>query len=198
LPEHIYSIAPDGLYVNLFEASTIRWQQAGQPMELKLKTRFPYETNVNASIKVARPVRANLRVRVPSWAAHDMSVSVNGKVIGIGKPGSYFSLDRRWSDGDVVDFTLPATLRVRRYVGEDQTTADQRYSVEYGPILLAAVGSSKVDLNVNPEHLVDHLESVTDAPLHFSVRGSDGQMFMPYWVISQEEFTCYPRVHAPA
>jgi hypothetical protein len=39
LPEHIYSIAPDGLYVNLYEPSTIKWQHAGQSMELILKTR---------------------------------------------------------------------------------------------------------------------------------------------------------------
>lgn len=67
LPEHIYSIAPDGLYVNLFEPSTIRWQQTGQAMELKVKTRFPYETHVSASLKVAGPVQSNLRIRVPSW-----------------------------------------------------------------------------------------------------------------------------------
>lgn len=195
LPEHIYSIAHDGLYVNLFEASTIRWQHAGQPIELKLKTRFPYETHVSASIKVSSPVQANLRIRVPSWASHEMSVSVNGEVFGLGKPGSYLSLDRRWSDGDVVDFTLPATLRVRRYVGEDQAAGDQRYSVEYGPILLAAVGSSKVHLNVSLEQLVDHLESVADAPLQFNVRDGNGQKLMPYWLISEEEFTCYPSVH---
>jgi len=124
-----------------------------------------------------------------------MSISVNGKVIGPGKPGSYFSLDRRWSDGDVVDFTLPATLRVRQYLGADQMAGDQRYSVEYGPILLAAVGSSKVHLNVSPEQLVDHLESVADAPLHFNVRAGNGQKLMPYWLISEEEFTCYPSVH---
>ncbi len=42
LPEHIYSIAPDGLYVHLYEPSTIRWQQGGQPLELAVKTRiFP-------------------------------------------------------------------------------------------------------------------------------------------------------------
>jgi hypothetical protein len=32
--------------------------------------------------------------------------------------------------------------------------------------------------------------------LHFAVRGNDGQKFMPYWLISEEEFTCYPQVTA--
>ena len=200
LPEHIYSIAPDGLYVNLFEPSTIRWQQTGQSMELKVKTRFPYETHVSASLKAAKPVQANLRIRVPSWAAHEMAVSVNGKIEGTGKPGTYLALNRRWADGDVIEFTLPATMRVRRYSGEDQIAGSKRYSVEYGPILLAAVGSSKVDLKIDKgheaEHLANHLEAIPDSPLHFTVRGNDGQKFMPYWLISEEEFTCYPQVTA--
>ena len=202
LPEHIYSIAPDGLYVNLYEPSTIRWQHAGQSMKLEMKTRFPYETQVSAKVKVDAPVRANLRIRVPSWAANPMAVSVNGKVEGTGKPGSYLALNRTWSDGDSIAFTLPATLRVRRYAGEDQIAGSERYSVEYGPILLAAVGSSKVDLKVDKahdaEHLANHLEAVSGSPLHFTVRGNDGQKFMPYWLISEEEFTCYPQVTAIA
>jgi uncharacterized protein len=196
LPEHIYSLARDGLYVNLFEPSTIRWQQAGQPIELNLKTRFPYETHVTAAIKAASTVQANMRFRVPSWAAHDVSLSLNGKVVGAGKPGSYFSINRRWSDGDVVDFNLPAVIRVRPYLGEDQKAGNLRYSVEYGPILMAAVGSSKVVLNVGPEHLADQLEPVSDAPLHFRVRGGETQRFMPYWLIAEEEFTCYPSFHS--
>ena len=60
LPEHIYSIAPDGLYVHLYEPSTIRWQQGGQPMELVVNTRFPFETAVHGSVKTTIPTLANL------------------------------------------------------------------------------------------------------------------------------------------
>jgi uncharacterized protein len=200
LPEHIYSIAPDGLYINLYEASTIRWQQGGQPMELKMKTGFPFETNVSTVLKLASPVQANLRVRVPSWADKEMAVSVNGKVEGTGKPGTYLSLNRQWKDGDAIEFVLPASIRVRRYAGDDQIAGSERYSVEYGPILLAAVGSSKVALKVDSGHQAEHLsnqmQAVEGSPLHFTVRGNDGQKFMPYWLITEEEFTCYPQVTA--
>ncbi len=202
LPEHIYSIAPDGLYVNLYEPSTIRWQQGGQPMELKLNTRFPYDTHVSGLVKVAAPVQANLRIRIPSWAAKEMAVSVNGKVEGTGKPGTYLALNRKWSDGDTIEFVLPASLRVKQYKGDNQIAGSKRYSVEYGPILLAAVGTSKVNLVVDQgneaEHLANHLEAVEGSPLHFAVRGNDGQKFAPYWLISEEEFTCYPQVTAKA
>ena len=198
LPEHIYSIAPDGIYVNLYEPSTIRWQQAGQPMELKLKTRFPYETHVSGAVKVRVPIHANMRIRVPSWAVNPMAVSVNGNIIGSGRPGTYLAINRQWSDGDVIGFDLPAAIRVRRYNGRDQVAGSPRYSVEYGPILLAAIGASTVNLVVDKgreaEHLAAHLEPVQGSPLHFTVRANAGQKFMPYWQISDEEFTCYPRI----
>lgn len=200
LPEHIYSIAPDGLYVNLCEPSTIRWQQAGKPMELRLKTRFPYETNVSVAVKVASPTQANLRIRVPSWAAHEMAVSVNGNVAGSGKPGTYLAIKRGWSNGDVIEFALPAEVRVKPYRGEDQVPSKPKYSVEYGPILLALIGSPTsglaLDKGLEASHLARHLEPVAGSPLHFTVRGNAGQKFMPYWQIAEEEFTCYPQITA--
>jgi hypothetical protein len=200
LPEHIYSIAPDGVYVHLYEPSTIRWRQHGQPIELTVKTRFPFETMVHGTVKAAKPTDANLRIRVPSWAAGEMEISVNGKPMGAGKPGTYLPIKRQWSNGDTIEFTLPAAIQVKRYNGADQIAGKTRYSVEYGPILLAAVGSSKVDLSVDnghdAAHLANHLEPIAGLPLHFTVRGNPGQKFIPYWQVSEEEFTCYPTIHA--
>jgi len=202
LAEHIYSIAPDGIYVHLYEPSTIQWQQNGQPLALTVKTRFPLETGVKATVKAAAATQAKIRIRVPSWASGAMAISVNGKSAGSGKPGSYVALDRKWADGDSIEFTLPASIRVKRYNGEDQIPGKSSYSVEYGPILLAAVGSSKVDLAVEKgkgaASLADHLEPVAGSPLHFTVRGNPGQSFMPYWQISAEEFTCYPSISETA
>lgn len=196
LPEHIYSISPDGLYLNLYEPSTIRWQQRDQPMELTIATRFPMETRILGTIKVKAPTRANLRIRVPSWAASTMHLSVNGKSAGIGKPGTYIALNRQWHDGDTIEFTLPAIVQVKQYTGADQIDGQKRYSFEYGPILLAAVGSSKTELSFDgeydPKRIASQLEPIKGSPLHFAVRGNPGVKFMPYWQISDEEFTCYP------
>jgi uncharacterized protein len=198
LPEHIYSIAPDGIYVHLYEPSTVRWKQNGQEMTLALATRFPLENSVQAKVKAAAETRARIRVRVPSWASREMEVSVNGKPAGSGKPGSYLTLDRSWKDGDTISFTLPASIRVTRYKGEDQIAGKTRYSVEYGPILLAAIGASNVELTLakgaSPESLEDHLEPVAESPLNFKLRGEGDKRLMPYHQISGEKFTCYPTI----
>lgn len=198
LPEHIYSIAPDGLYVNLYEPSTIDWQQDAKPMQLTVKTKFPYGTQFEAIVRTASPSKSNIRIRVPSWATSNMEISVNGKAAGSGIIGTYTALDREWSDGDTIEFTLPASILAKRYTGADQIAGKNRYSIEYGPILLAAVGSRNLELSIDKErdveHLADYLEPIAGSPLHFTVRGNPGQIFMPYWLITEEEFTCYPAV----
>ncbi len=202
LPEHIYSIAPDGLYVHLYEPSTVSWTQNGHLAELTMKTRFPFDTKVEASLKTDGPVEANIRIRVPSWAGGPMEIVVNGKTLDKGEPGSYVALRRTWSSGDRIEFTLPATIRVRRYEGADQVDGFARCSVEYGPILLAAPDSSKAVLSAKGGHDLEDLrelvEAIEGSPLHFTVRGNPGQKLVPYWQISDEEFTCYPRVRIEA
>jgi DUF1680 family protein len=202
LPEHIYSIAPDGLYMHLYEPSTVRWTQNGRAMALTVQTRFPLANDVAGTVKVSAPTAAKIRIRVPSWASGAMEVSINGKAAGTGKPGTYVVLDRQWTDGDKVSFTLPATLRVTRYRGQDAVAGKTRYSIEYGPILLAAVGAAHVDLALDkgsaPESMGDHLEAVAGSPLHFALRGSPDKRLMPYYQISDEKFTCYPTISVPA
>ena len=100
LPEHIYSLASDGLYVNLFEPSTIHWTEKGASLRLKMVTRFPFDPEVRLQFSAARPAQAKIRVRVPSWAIREMTVYVNGKPAATGKPGSYVTLDRAWAEGD--------------------------------------------------------------------------------------------------
>lgn len=198
LPEHIYSIAPDGLYVNLYEPSTVRWEQNRQSWALAVQTRFPFDTKVHATVKTAAPGRANIRIRIPSWADREMKVSVNGKTVASGRPGTYLPLDRVWSEGDTIAFSLPAAVQIKRYEGADQIEGKTRYSFEYGPILLAAVGSAKVDIGIkrgsSPEELSHQLRPDDSGLIRFDVPGNPECKLVPYWQIADEEFTCLPTI----
>ncbi|HEY3625913.1 MAG TPA: beta-L-arabinofuranosidase domain-containing protein [Terracidiphilus sp.] len=196
LPEHIFSLASDGLYLHLYEASTVKWQQDGQEMTLAVRTQFPFDNFVEATIHAPAATQARIRVRVPSWAISQMGVSVNDKVAASGKPGSYVLLDRQWSEGDKITFSLPAGVRVTRYKGADQVSGKERYAIEYGPVLLAALGEGVVDLALDkgsdPESLGRHLDSIAGAPLHYMLRENPARKLMPYFQVADEFFTCYP------
>jgi DUF1680 family protein len=112
LPEHIYSLASDGLSINLFEPSTHHWTEGGASLHMKMATRLPFDSEVRLQCSAAQPTQAKIRVRVPSWAAAEMIINLNGRPAATGRAGSYVLLDHTWSEGDTVSFTLPAVLSV--------------------------------------------------------------------------------------
>lgn len=196
LPEFIYSLADDGIYIDLFSPSTIRFSTPDGPISLKMITQFPYDNKVQLSVITDRSLRSRIRIRVPSWAAGKMPVMLNNKKIADGNPGSYLTLDRQWNNGDVISFTLPLKFRITRYEGEEQIPGHDRYALEYGPLLMAYVSmkGQKEDMNLSvaSDKLIRSLKPVNGKPLHFTVAGNDGFEFMPYMEVNDEPFTCFP------
>ncbi|MCL5945886.1 MAG: glycoside hydrolase family 127 protein [Planctomycetes bacterium] len=158
LPEYIYSVARDGLYVNLFANSSIQWRHARQALKLEMNTEFPFRPEVKMRLSMAAPVRTNIRVRIPIWADAAMPIHINGTLAATGQPGTYQPLDRVWSDDDTITFTLPMAPRLSLYTGIDQVPTGRRYGLEYGPILLAVVATNE---NGNGHH--DSSKAVTSA-----------------------------------
>ncbi len=198
LPEYIYSLAEDGVYVNLYEASSVRWKGAGGEMTLTLSGKFPASPDVALKVECAKPAEAKIRVRVPEWAARTMGVRVNGSEVASGKPGSYVVLERRWSNGDTITFTLPMELRLTRYTGLDKVEGHERFALEYGPVLMALVGSDNAVLKVKggKQHsdILKQVKADPDRPLVFHVDGHPEFRYIPYWKVVGETFTCFPVV----
>ena len=141
LPEYIYSEASDGLYVNLFVASSITWILGGSKISLTTTTNFPNDPDVTMTVNTTSKKAMNLRIRVPSWASGNMAISLNGKPAATGTPGTYVSINRKWSDNDKISFSLPMSLTTAKYTGLDQINGNlDRYSLLYGPILMALEG----------------------------------------------------------
>lgn len=196
LPEHIYSLADDGIYLNLFEPSTINWENKSGSFKLTQKTKFPADLSVVCSLEMGSSTQATIRVRIPAWASQDMELVVNGQSAGRGKPGTYLPLSRLWSNGDTIAFTLPASFRASKYLGADQISGATRFSLEYGPLLYAVTGKSKIvfDQFSGSQDLIASLEPVEGQPLHYRIRGNAELAVMPYWQVDKEEFTCFPAI----
>jgi uncharacterized protein len=195
LPEFIYSIAPDGIYVNLFEPSTCQWTQSGQKLQLTLQTEFPFEPEVRVEVGASRPTKSKIRVRVPCWASGAVRIEVNGATAGLGTPGSYLTLDREWVSGDAIAFTLPMSFRFTPYTGADQVAGRQRYALEFGPLLMAALGPADGELLVRGVSGIMDLSArvrpVPGRPLRYTLGDAE---IMPYFQIANESFSCFPLI----
>lgn len=195
LPEYIFSTARDGLYVNLFEPSIIQWSQSGAEMKVAISGDFPFHADVALTVTSSQPAPAKIRIRVPAWAAGPMQLQVNNESPVTGKPGTYTSLDRTWSSGDTVRFTLPMGLKLTRYTGLDRIEGHERFALEYGPVLLALIGSDSAVLTTpgtRPEDILSRIHQDPHRPLHFSIDGHPQFAYIPYWQVLSQPFTCFP------
>jgi hypothetical protein len=198
-PEYIYSIGNNGLYLNLFVASTIKWNQAGSNMTLTTVTDFPNNKDVTMTVSSNSKQAMNFHIRVPSWSIGNMAINVNGKVAATGTPGTYVSINRLWSNNDKINFTLPISLTTVKYTGLDQVNGNMdRYALLYGPILMALQGPLTGMDNIpniasTPANLPEILIPIPGSPLKFNIKGYASYKYVPYWKV-QGTFTCFPIV----
>ena len=190
LPQFVYSLADDGVYVNLYAPSNITWTYQGQDVTLAVETEFPWNARMRLQLTLADRTEMAIRLRIPGWAKTDTPVAVNGSVVASGRPGTYLSLDRAWTNGDIITFEPAVGFTVQQYTGLIQDNEHDRFALEYGPVLMALVGGT--DLDMASEKLPEALEPIESEPLCYHIAGHPGLKFIPYWQIQSEEFTCFP------
>ena len=138
--------------------------RAGAAHELKMETQFPFKPDVALTLTTPAPAAMKLRVRIPTWAARDMEISVNGTPAITGRPGTYVTLDRTWATGDKITFTLPMEFRITRYTGVDKVPDHPTYGLEYGPILYAMVADKDFRLTTDGPDAESLLKQLVPSP----------------------------------
>jgi DUF1680 family protein len=129
--DSIYFHDNDSVYVNLFIASELNWPEKG--VRLRQDTNFPEQQGTRLTVQAIRPVDMALNLRVPYWAMKGVSLKVNGKPEHVtATPGRYLRLQRRWRNGDQVDYEVPMSLHVAPTPDDPSLQA-----VMYGPLVLA-------------------------------------------------------------
>ena len=129
--DSIYFHGDAVLYVNLFIASELTWKSKG--LKVRQQTRFPEEPTTRFTVNCEKPIRLALNIRHPSWADSALKATVNGQEVDTdSQPGGYLTIDRSWTDGDVLDVTLPMSPRV-----EPMENDPKKAAIMYGPIVLA-------------------------------------------------------------
>lgn len=150
LNDTIYFHDEQGVYVNLFAASTLHWRPRG--IRLEQITRFPEEERTTLVVQQTPAEAWTLRLRIPAWA-EGATVALNGKALEtVAAPGGYFALHRAWQAGDRIVLQLPMRLRM-----ESLPDDDHRVAFVYGPLVLAgqfppaAVRDEKQRYTMGPE-----------------------------------------------
>ena len=72
---NLYLRGPQSIYVNLYVASTLRWEEDGAQLSLTQSGNYPYDGKVAFSLEVSKPVDMTLHLRIPAWGAERRSAS---------------------------------------------------------------------------------------------------------------------------
>ncbi len=124
-----------GVYVNLYIPSTLRWTQDGAQALLTQKSLYPFDSLVQFDVKTSQATDFTVSFRIPAWAT-GASISINGRRADTpATPGSFAAIHRQWSTGDRVELDLPTTMRLEPV---DPRHA-QTVALLFGPLVLFAI-----------------------------------------------------------
>ncbi|TDE95138.1 hypothetical protein EXU48_10315 [Occultella glacieicola] len=131
LPYYVYSRSPDALWVHQFLPGTAALTVGDVPVEVTQTTRYPSEGTVRIRVRAERPVRAQLRVRIPGWAP-EATVAVDGEATSAVE-GGYAVIERTWSDSEVlVEIPLRTRTMVAHHFVEEATN---QVAIVRGPLV---------------------------------------------------------------
>ncbi len=186
-PLDIYFHDAQGLYVNLFVPSKVRWNQAGRTIMVEQSTGFPETDTTMFTVHAARPAEFGLNVRVPGWCSGPVTLTVNGKIVSTeAQPGKFARLKRIWKEGDTLRARFPMSLR---HEPIDHETPS-RQALMYGPLLLVALSDKPVFLKGSMSGI--HMTRKNSATALPDFRTRDRTItFLPFYKVRGEGYTTY-------
>src|SRR6266478_475376 len=184
-----YYPAKEGIYVNLFLPSRVRWVQGGTHCTLTQQTRYPTTNAIQLHLDMPRPEMFAIHLRVPAWADTTTRISVNGKPAqGDPLAGQFFELSRTWKNGDRVDFEIGMPLRLQAVDPENP----QIVALLRGPLALFGVGN--LPSNFSRAQLLA-ASTASQSSEDWLVQGDAGKItFRPFAAIGEEPYRLYHQV----
>jgi hypothetical protein len=216
--EMIYASGTDILYVNLFIASKLNWEN--KKTQIIQENSFPESPQTKLLINPEKKAFFSLKLRCPDWTeASQVTILLNGKMVNITKDAKgYFTISRKWSKGDIVVLQLPMHLS-----SEQLPDKSDYYSYRYGPVVLAAeFGKENQDglfaddsrgghiahgpqlpLDSMPvvlgpsQSILSHVSAVEGKPLYFHIDGlypdqyKSGFTLTPFYKVQDSRYIVY-------
>lgn len=185
-PLNIYFQSADGLYVNLYAPSRLRFSHVGRAVELTQETRYPAADNTTITMRLAGEAAFTLYLRIPSWLAQAATLRLNGREVAVpARPGTYATIHRTWHSGDRVELTLPQDFRTEP-IDElhPETVALMRGPLQYVALNPPAdLGGDRLKLPAGLKQL---------APQSFTENYEGTQIvFVPLYQIQNETYSSY-------
>lgn len=175
-----------GIFINLYIPSTVRWNQKGTNVSLTQKSAYPVEGAIEFEFQLARPTEMTASFRIPAWA-QGTSISINDRrVKSANIPGTFASLHRKWRNGDRVQLELPMKTRLETLDSRNPDLA----GLLRGPLVLFPI--TKSPPMVSRQQLLN--AKIVEAEKWIAETDAGPVTLIPFISIDDEQYATYLRV----
>jgi len=185
-----YLRSNDGIYVNLFTPSSVRWTDSGTELALTQATQYPFDNKIEIVTSASQPHEFAIYIRIPHWASPNPVLLVNGaRIADTIEPGTFVSLRKLWKEGDRIQIELPMPLRLEAV----DANHPNMVALLSGPLVLMAVAET--------QPAFDRESLLRARPLHnaagdWTATSADGAAvtMRPFISIDEESYSTYVRL----
>jgi DUF1680 family protein len=184
---YMYSVSGNGLYVNLYGGNNLITKlQDGSVVKLTQETDYPWDGKVRLTIVDAPKKAFSLFLRVPGWAESG-NITVNGQIVeDKAKTAAYSEINRTWKKGEVVELSLPMTVKLIEANPLVEETRNQ-VAVMRGPVVYCLESpdmpggktisdvSVPVSASFRPKHIVIEKSDVVSLEASLKVYQNNGR-----------------------
>ncbi|MCG8922633.1 beta-L-arabinofuranosidase domain-containing protein [Lentzea sp. CC55] len=168
LADSVYFHNGTTLTVNLYTPSVLTWSSRG--ITVTQSTSYPASDTTTLTVTGNAGGSWTMRLRIPAWTV-GATVSVNGVAQNVATtPGTYASLTRSWTSGDVVALRLPMRVIVQPANDNPNVVA-----LTYGPAVLAG-NYGNTALSAPPSLDVNSVTRTSSSSLAFTARANGTQV----------------------
>ena len=176
----------EGIYVNLYLPSSLRFEADGARVKVAQNSAYPYDSLVQFDVSASKPAEFSVRFRIPEWA-QGASITVNGGRMSTPvTPGTFASIRRQWKTGDRVEVNLPMTMRLQPIDPQHPEIV----ALLCGPLALFAITDAAP--TITRRQLLEAQKVGTQT---WRVRTASGPLTMlPFTAIADEPYSLYLQV----
>jgi DUF1680 family protein len=173
---------PNGLWVNLYIPSSVRWRHHKADIVVQQRSSYPFEEFVQLEVKTSKAAHFNLRLRIPEWSK-GASIAINGRRVQSPDSGTFAVIERKWKDGDRIELELPMTTRLEPLDAHHQKTV----ALLYGPLVLFAISENEISPTAS-----DLLGVIRAGQRTWELRTTTtAEKMIPFTEIRDDQYTTY-------
>jgi DUF1680 family protein len=128
LAAHLWMKTPDGgLAAVAYAASTVKTLITGVPVQITLRTEYPFRDRLDLTVKTESPVRFPLSLRIPQWTRNPQ-LTIDNKSAPVPLPETFCRIKRLWEGTTRLTLRLPMPVQLQRRYNDS-------VAIRRGPLL---------------------------------------------------------------